>query len=586
MTLSFEQIRAYFEHLLPGQRIGTRNKLSVKCPFHDDRTPSMTLFLDGAGGAHCNGCGAGGNIFQLEARRSGCTLAEAEAKVAEITGARASFGSYAKLGPVIAAYDYRDSDWVVLYQKRRYQPEGEPKTFRVYRPTDSGNWVSGIDAPDEPPTKRVLYNLPLLITANVAIVCEGEKDCENVAHCGLWTQRSTLRAATTCNFDGAWRTGEKAKWLPHYNPFFAGKLVIVFVDNDESGTVWSQTVAASIYPYAYQVKIVTLPGLPEKGDVSDWLLTHTTVELEEQIGRARAWRPLVEQRAFSMFQDAVEFAAEADKTVDWLVTGVIPRAGNGIIGGHPKASKSFTALDIAIAASCGAPWMGHAISTRVRTAVVSREDEPGLTQRRIKKLICGRPEYQQLEGWCLLNTRRHTADFKVTNDQQMDLLIEQLGRFNAQLVVLDVFRTIHDAEENDNTEVARVLAKVTRIQTELRCAVALVHHIAKVDEGDIFKGLRGASAIHGWMEWGIGISISNPESEDRAEYIRRAEFESKEGAASPVYFQISESADNSSVELRSVPRPDKKTTAKRSVASQNTTNALLLLPERERRDLM
>ena len=99
MTLTFEQIRAYFEARHPGQKIGTRAKASVKCVFHDDRTPSCTLFLDGAGGFHCNGCGAGGNVFQFEARFSGCTLAEAEAKVAELTGAKASFGSFAKLGP-------------------------------------------------------------------------------------------------------------------------------------------------------------------------------------------------------------------------------------------------------------------------------------------------------------------------------------------------------------------------------------------------------------------------------------------------------------------------------------------------------
>ena len=28
-----------------------------------------------------------------------------------------------------------------------------------------------------------------------------------------------------------------------------------------------------------------------------------------------------------------------------------------------------------------------------------------------------------------------------------------------------------------------------------------------MDDSNIFKGLRGASAIHGWMEWGIGISV-------------------------------------------------------------------------------
>jgi AAA domain/CHC2 zinc finger len=580
MQLTFEQIRAYFEARHPGQKISPRAKVSVKCIFHDDRTPSCTLFLDGAGGFNCNGCGAGGNVFQFEARFSACSLAEAEAKVAELTGAKASFGSFAKLGPAVASYDYRDDDERVLFQKRRYQPEGEPKTFRIYRPGEQGNWIAGIDPPDGAPTKRVLYNQPRVVTANVVVVCEGEKDADNVSQCGLWAERSTLRVATTCNFDGAWRPGEKSKWLPRYNPYFAGKFVVVFADNDENGEAWSQAVAQNVYPHAHTLKIIRLPGLPAHGDVSDWLLSHTAQDLEAEIGKAPNWKPVVASRPYPMFQDAVQFAAEAEATVDWLIENIIPRAGNGIIGGHPKASKSFTSLDLAMAASCGVPWLGMRIPKRIKTAVVSREDEPGLTRRRIKKLIGGRPEYSQLEDWMLVNTRHHQADFKVTREDHMDQLIEQLGRFGAELVVLDVFRSIHDGEENDNTAVASVLAKVSRIQTEIKCACALVHHIAKSDDANIFKGLRGASAIHGWMEWGIGISVTNPEEEDRAQYIRRAEFESKEATANPIFFQIAGSPDHTTVRLNVADRPNSSSGRRASTAT------IVPLPAtRERKDL-
>lgn len=87
VILTFDQIRRFFEHHHPGQRIGTRNKASVKCRFHEDSTPSCTLFLDGAGGFHCNGCQAGGNVFQFQAKIAGCSIAEAERQVAEISGA-------------------------------------------------------------------------------------------------------------------------------------------------------------------------------------------------------------------------------------------------------------------------------------------------------------------------------------------------------------------------------------------------------------------------------------------------------------------------------------------------------------------
>ncbi len=287
--------------------------------------------------------------------------------------------------------------------------------------------------------------------------------------------------------------------------------MVIFADNDQNGEAWAEAVAQNAYGYAHTVKVVRLPDLPLKGDVSDWLGTHSAKDLEVEIANAPVWKPAAQARTYSMFQGAVSFAAEAESTVDWLIEGVIPRAGNGFVGGHPKASKSFSSLDLAVAASCGVPWLGLRIPRPIRTAIVSREDEPGLTRRRLKKLIAGRHEYARLDdSSMLINTRHHQADFKVTRQDHLDALIEQLGRFGAQLVVLDVFRSIHDSEENDNTAVAEVLAKVSRIQTELKCACALVHHIAKTENANIFRGLRGASAIFGWLEWGIGISVVNP----------------------------------------------------------------------------
>jgi hypothetical protein len=553
MILTFDQIRRFFEHHHPGQRIGTRGKASVKCRFHEDSTPSCTLFLDGAGGFHCNGCQACGNVFQFQAKIVGCSIAEAERQVAEITGAKPDKGFLAeKLGPAVATYDYRDETGRVLYQKRRYQMEGQAKTFRTFRP-EGERWIAGIDA-DGAPTRRVLHNLPLLVTANVVAVCEGEKDCENVMQAGLYTGNADVRFAATCNFDGAWKPGDRPKWLPEYDAFFAGKLVFVFRDNDEAGDAWSAHVAASVARYARQVRIVALDGLAEKGDVSDWLQTHSGDDLRKAMHASPKWEPAPITRT-SFFRDAVDFAAEAPTLVDWLVEGAIPRGVNGIICGDPKASKSFHAVDLAMSLACGVDWLGMRVPRQIRTALVSREDSPSLTQRRINRLLCGNERYGlHLSSWMLVNTRRQLADFKVTTDEHLQQLIDELKQFRVEFVVLDVFRSLHDSEENDNTEVQQVLQRINRIQNECECAVALVHHINKVSSENIFKGLRGASAIHGWMEWGIGISVTNPEEEDKAKYVRRLEFESKEGTAAAIYTRIRE-GDSSNVRIERVERP-------------------------------
>jgi hypothetical protein len=572
MELTFDQILTYFQHHHPGQKIAPRDKVSVRCRFHEDHTPSCTLFLSGNGGFHCNGCGAKGNVFQFETRIAGGSLAEAEARVATITGAAART-RYANLGPVIALYDYRDENGRTLFQKRRFEPEGQAKTFRIHRPSDSGSWIAGIDPPKESaeePTRRILYNLPEVVTANFVVVCEGEKDCDNVSRAGLFPEHN-FRIATTCNFDGAWKPGERPKWLASYNAYFAGKFVVIFQDNDAQGHAWASHVAESVYPLALNVKIVRLPGLAEKGDVSDWLQTHTRQDLEAEIARATRWRPAAPQRAYATLQDAVEFAAEAPKVVDWLVEGIVPAASNGIICGDPKASKSFHALDLAMSCACGVPWLGMPIPRRVKTALISREDSPGLTQRRIARLIRGRSQYGlHLPQWMLVNTRQHQADFKVTSDANLNELIEQLKRFGAEFVVLDVFRSLHDSEENDNTQVPLVLEKINRIQNECKCAVALVHHINKRENENIFRGLRGASAIHGWMEWGVAITVTNPDEEDKANYVRRLEFENKEATAPAIYSQLKE-ASESAIRIERVPAPSTRT--RRGVTEITTPKA-------------
>jgi hypothetical protein len=573
MQLSFDQIRKYFEHRHPGQRIGTRNKADVKCAHHDDRSASCTLFLDGAGGYNCHACGSHGNIFQFEAKFSSCTLAEAETKVAEITGATANFGSFAKLGPVIAAYDYRDSDGTVLYQKRRYHPEGEGKTFRIYRPSEAGNWLAGIDPEGGEPAKRVLYNLTQLVTANVAIVCEGEKDCDNVSQCGLWQDRSSLRVAVTCNFEGAWKPGQKSKWLTSYNSFFAGKLVVIFVDHDENGEIWAQTIAENIHHCAHQVKLVRLPGLQKKGDVSDWLAAgHTAKELESEIAKAPAWHPT--EKPSHVLVPAPDFVSATPEEMEYLIDGVIPKDGNGFVVAVTKGRKSWSAVDMLISMALGEPWLGFNVPRPVRCALVSREDSPSLTAWRMGHLIRGKkakhPEL--LEANLFVNSRAQTPQFMLDNPAQVSEMIAEFKKRRIEFAIFDVFNVLHSVDENDNTQMRTILQALSSFQIETGCSIGVVHHFGKMETASLVHRMRGASAIAGWAEWLIGLTL-----EDEDAGIVKVEFKSKASAQTPpVYFEIE--SGNGVARLQPVARPEaKKQTGRRPLQA--------IVQERERRDL-
>ena len=56
------------------RRSGAR--LIGRCPFHDDTTPSFTVYPD-QGSYHCYGCGAHGDVFTFLMRHESCSFPEA-----------------------------------------------------------------------------------------------------------------------------------------------------------------------------------------------------------------------------------------------------------------------------------------------------------------------------------------------------------------------------------------------------------------------------------------------------------------------------------------------------------------------------
>jgi len=158
---------------------------------------------------------------------------------------------------LVASYDYRDESGQLLYQVQRF----EPKKF-VQRKPDGDGWIYKVKG-----VRRVPYRLPELLasplSARVYIV-EGEKDVDRLMGLGL---------VATCNAGGA------GKWDKSFSEYLQDRTVIILPDNDDAGRDHAQKVAKSLRSATTSmVRILELPGLPEKGDVSDWLDAGGTAE--------------------------------------------------------------------------------------------------------------------------------------------------------------------------------------------------------------------------------------------------------------------------------------------------------------------
>jgi predicted P-loop ATPase len=176
---------------------------------------------------------------------------------------------------IVATYSYRDLDGREAFQKIRY----EPKDFRQRWPDGHGGWLW--KRPGNAP--HFLYRLPELKAAisegRTVFICEGEKDTDRVASLGL---------AATSNVEGASKPTQRAKWKAEYTEQLTGAArVILLPHNDEQGRAHMRHVAEQLAGKVADIRSLELSGLPDKGDVSDWLNAgHTVEELERLANEA------------------------------------------------------------------------------------------------------------------------------------------------------------------------------------------------------------------------------------------------------------------------------------------------------------
>lgn len=217
------------------------------CPAHDDKQASLAIRVveDGKVLLKCHANCPTETIVAA----AGLSMSDLFGDATPPQRPVPQFGGLDRVKPkLVAAYVYRDATGAVLYEACRY----EPKTFRQRRPDGHGGYLWNLEG-----VPRVLYRLPeLLASKKAVIVVEGEKDVDNLY---------ALGCVATCNVGGA------GKWRDEYNEHLRGRQVVILPDNDHAGAEHADKVARALVGIAASVKVVPLPGLAPKGDVSDWI---------------------------------------------------------------------------------------------------------------------------------------------------------------------------------------------------------------------------------------------------------------------------------------------------------------------------
>ncbi|MFA5877543.1 MAG: hypothetical protein WC880_04245 [Candidatus Paceibacterota bacterium] len=295
---------------------GGGGQWTARCPSHEDKRSSLSVSENPNGKVllHCH---------------AGCDTETIVAAIdLEVKDLFQDTGKAAKRK--ITAYDYVDEQGSLLYQVVRYRP----KDFRQRRPDGNGDWTWNLKD-----TRRVLYRLPQVLTAvkhgKTIFVVEGEKDSDALRDLGF---------VTTCNAGGA------GKWLDGYSKALNGAHVVILPDNDEPGRKHAEAARTALEGGAASVKVLQLPGLPEKGDVSDWIAAGGTAEKLDALMKP-ASKPATKRSPGRMLRQAVsqskKLAALSQDSLA-LFFLLIPHFNNhGKMAGNPFTVKGTVAPLIA-----------------------------------------------------------------------------------------------------------------------------------------------------------------------------------------------------------------------------------------------
>lgn len=210
-----------------------------------------------------------------------------------------------------------------------------------------------------------------------------------------------------------------------------------------------------------------------------------------------------------------------DIELEYVLPGLV-RGTLGIVVGTGASSKSMLALYMGISVALGRDLFGlfpdHKFQ-RGRVVFLSLEDAATPLSQRYQRLLKSLPreiaeeiaQAEELRWLCVvpslevgLHPYRRDPRTQVIEETEDAAVVELLTRGVALLVIdtLSVLSGPNGLDENSNSDMGPLISSLNRMAARNKCAIALLHHVAKGDESG--HG-RGASAIGDNARWRLSL---------------------------------------------------------------------------------
>lgn len=187
--------------------------------------------------------------------------------------------------------------------------------------------------------------------------------------------------------------------------------------------------------------------------------------------------------------------------IEWVIKGLLPRPGIALLGGEPKeGGKSFFALQLALAIGQGEDFLGWAVSPKPHRVLYLQFDTSEFVWR--DRLLGLRNAGVILAGDVqMVHPDDVPSTVNVLTFEGRTFLHEACQAYRPAVVILDVLREVHTADEDTSTEMKVVLdgiVQAVQYPDEPPPALVIIHHTRKLDPESTQKhGLQVVNAFRG-----------------------------------------------------------------------------------------
>jgi hypothetical protein len=394
-------------------------------------------------------------------------------------------------------YDYVNEGGALLFQVVRYSP----KSFRQRRPDGAGGWIWNLGD-----VRRVIYRLPDVRRAveagELVAVVEGERDADRLSEAGI---------CATTNAGGA------GKWRDEYSASLRGARIIAIIpDNDAPGRDHAHAVARSLKGVVPIIRVIDLRGLPEHGDMSDWLTMGGTVsELLHLIRETPDWSPGAQKRRLPPPVSVLGLRKQVEQDrPQGLVSGIIPADANVLLAGYPKTCKTMFIEELVIALATGTSFLGKfPVAGRRKAGLVLMEDRQSSTLARLDRLCRARGvRLDDLDGCLHLWTRPPLS----LSDETAAELGDYAAELELDFLAVDSWMYVASGNSNNADEVTSQLRALSAAKEKRPGLTVLLTHHARKERADadtdalrLTDLIRNSSAFGAWYDVGIMLSRRN-----------------------------------------------------------------------------